>query len=42
LYDKGKSEGINAFCTIAMGKEKFGTEVCEKTLAPEWHEQCDM
>jgi hypothetical protein len=34
--------GIDAFCTISMGKEKFVTAVREKTRAPEWQEQCDM
>ncbi|CAF1599102.1 unnamed protein product [Adineta steineri] len=42
LPDKGKSNGIDAFCTISMGKEKFVTAVREKTRAPEWQEQCDM
>jgi hypothetical protein len=36
------SIGIDAFCTISMGKEKFVTAVCEKTTTPDWHEQCDM
>jgi hypothetical protein len=34
--------GIDAFCTISLGKEKFVTAVVEKTTSPEWHEQCDM
>ncbi len=34
--------GIDPFCTIAMGKEKFVTAVREKTTSPDWHEQCDM
>ena len=34
--------GIDAFCTISMGKEKFVTAVREKTRSPEWQEQCDM
>jgi len=42
LPDKGKANGIDAFCTISMGKEKFVTAVREKTRSPEWQEQCDM
>ncbi|CAF1123458.1 unnamed protein product [Adineta ricciae] len=42
LPDKGKSNGIDAFCTISMGKEKFVTAVREKTRTPEWQEQCEM
>ncbi|CAF1271716.1 unnamed protein product [Adineta steineri] len=42
LYDKGKTGGIDPFCIISMGKEKFATAVCEKTSSPDWHEQCDM
>ena len=38
LYDIG----IDAFCTISMGKEKFVTAVREKTRSPDWQEQCDM
>ena len=34
--------GIDAFCTISMGKEKFVTAVREKTRSPDWQEQCDM
>ncbi|CAF2780549.1 unnamed protein product [Rotaria sp. Silwood2] len=34
--------GLDPFCTISMGKEKFVTVVCEKTCSPDWHEQCDM
>ncbi len=34
--------GVDAFCTISMGKEKFVTAVREKTRTPEWQEQCDM
>ncbi len=34
--------GIDAFCTISLGKEKFVTAVVEKTTTPDWHEQCDM
>ena len=36
------SVGIDAFCTISMGKEKFVTAVREKTRSPDWQEQCDM
>ncbi|CAF0980944.1 unnamed protein product [Rotaria sordida] len=42
LPDKGKRGGVDAFCTISMGKEKFATAVREKTRSPEWQEQCDM
>ncbi|CAF0760898.1 unnamed protein product [Rotaria sordida] len=41
LLDKSKN-GLDPFCTISMGKEKFQTAVCEKTCSPDWHEQCDM
>ncbi len=34
--------GIDAFCTISLGKEKFVTAVVEKSTTPDWHEQCDM
>jgi len=34
--------GVDAFCKISMGKEKFVTAVREKTRSPEWQEQCDM
>ena len=36
------SLGIDAFCTISMGKDKFVTAVREKTTSPDWFEQCDM
>ncbi|CAF4534410.1 unnamed protein product [Rotaria socialis] len=42
LPDKGKHGGVDAFCTISMGKEKFVTAVREKTRSPDWEEQCDM
>ncbi|CAF0782940.1 unnamed protein product [Rotaria sordida] len=42
LPDKGKRGGVDAFCTISMGKEKFATAVREKTRSPDWQEQCDM
>ncbi|CAF3635629.1 unnamed protein product [Rotaria socialis] len=41
LLDKTKN-GIDPFCVISNGKEKFVTAVCEKTSSPDWHEQCDM
>ncbi|CAF3379851.1 unnamed protein product [Rotaria sp. Silwood1] len=42
LPEKGKHGGVDAFCTISMGKEKFVTAVREKTRSPDWQEQCDM
>ncbi|CAF1291993.1 unnamed protein product, partial [Didymodactylos carnosus] len=33
---------IDAFCTISMGKDKFLTDVRQKTCSPDWQEQCDM
>ncbi|CAF1029388.1 unnamed protein product [Rotaria magnacalcarata] len=41
LLDKTKN-GIDPFCVISMGKEKFVTAVREKTSSPDWHEQCEM
>jgi hypothetical protein len=42
LPDKGKGGGVDPFCTISMGKEKFVTATREKTRSPDWQEQCDM
>ncbi|CAF2763627.1 unnamed protein product [Rotaria sp. Silwood2] len=42
LPEKGKHGGVDPFCTISMGKDKFVTAVREKTRSPDWQEQCDM
>lgn len=32
----------DAYVTIDMGKEKFQSAVKEKSLNPEWNEECEM
>lgn len=40
LRAKGKHGTSDAFAIIQLGKDKYCTSVLEKTLAPEWKEEC--
>ncbi|XP_067884769.1 rab11 family-interacting protein 1-like isoform X2 [Heterodontus francisci] len=40
LRAKGKHDTSDAFAIIQLGKEKYCTSVLEKTLHPEWKEEC--
>ena len=42
-YNKLYYAGTNdAFVTIGLAREKFQTSVKEKTVDPEWSEQCQL
>lgn len=34
--------GIDAFCVISLGDEKYVTGVSQSTTSPEWMTQCDL
>lgn len=42
LRIKGKHGVNDTYVTIQLGKEKYQTSVQQKTLTPEWHEECEL
>uniref|UniRef100_UPI00398F500A rab11 family-interacting protein 5-like isoform X2 n=1 Tax=Pristiophorus japonicus TaxID=55135 RepID=UPI00398F500A len=42
LRAKGKHGTSDAFAIIQLGKEKYCTSVLEKTLEPQWREECSF
>ena len=32
----------DCYATIQLGKEKYHTSIKEKSLDPEWNEECDL
>lgn len=39
---KGKSGTNDCYATIQLGKEKYHTSIKEKSIDPEWNEECDF
>ncbi|XP_077978513.1 rab11 family-interacting protein 2-like isoform X2 [Glandiceps talaboti] len=42
LMCKGRNGSNDAYVIMALGREKFQTTVVERTIHPQWDEQCDL